>query len=67
MYLLFVGGQIGVFIYQRMAHALGVLDINAEDYGFVEPVGLLQEFRYPFGHKLGAFVNYKGAVKSLVL
>ncbi len=60
-------GQIAVFIDQCLTHALCVVDIFAEDDGFVEAVGPAQEFTDLMGDQLGALLQHQGFVEILLV
>ncbi len=44
------------------AHALGVVDVFAEDNGLLVGVGGVQQLHHPFRHQLGALVEHQDAV-----
>ncbi len=48
------GGEVGVGVDQRLPHALGVVDVLAEDDGLGEAVGGLEELGDLGGDELGA-------------
>ena len=51
------GGEVGVGVDQRLPHALGVVDVLAEDDRLVEAVGGLEELRHLRGDQLGALLQ----------
>ena len=57
------GGQVGVGVDQRLAHALGVVDVLAEDDGLGEAVGGLEELGDLGGDQLGALFQDQVAVE----
>ena len=58
-----VGGEVGVFVDQGRPHALGVVDVFAEDDGLVVAAGPLQELAHLPGDKLGALLQHELAVE----
>ena len=48
--------EVAIGIGEGGSHALGVVDVDAEDDGFGKAVGLVEKFGYSLGDGLGAFV-----------
>ena len=48
--------EVAVGVGEGGSHALGVVDVDAEDDGFGKAVGLVEKFGYSLGDGLGAFV-----------
>ena len=60
--------KIGVLVDQRLAHARGVLVVDAEDDGLLEAVAaLLEELGDLAGDQLGALVDDERAVEVLLV
>ena len=48
--------EVAIGVGEGGSHALGVVDVDAEDDGFGKAVGLVEKFGYSLGDGLGAFV-----------
>ena len=57
------GDEVGVVVDERLAHALGVVDVLAEDDGLVEAVGALEELGDLARHELVALLQDELAVE----
>ena len=57
------GGEIGIGVDHRLPHALGVVDVFAEDDGLGEAVGGLEELGDLGGDELGALFQDQVAVE----
>jgi len=61
-----VRAEVWVLVHQRLAHAGGMLLVDAEDDGFLEAVAAVaQELRHLGRNQPGAVVNDEGAVEIL--
>ncbi|MNQ58901.1 hypothetical protein D3C85_731200 [compost metagenome] len=60
-----LGHALRVEVDQGLAHALGVVDVVAEDDGFLKRIGGLEEFGNLLRHQLGARLDHQGAVHIL--
>ncbi|MNL10776.1 hypothetical protein D3C87_1315870 [compost metagenome] len=60
-----LGHALRVEVDQGLAHALGVVDVVAEDDGFLKRIGGLEEFGDLLRHQLGARLDHQGAVHIL--
>ena len=58
------GGEVGVGVDQRLPHALGVVDVLAEDDGLGEAVGGLEELGDLGGDEFGALLQDRGSGRS---
>ena len=61
------GGEVGVGVDQGLAHALGVVDVFAEDDGLGEAVGGLQELGDLGGDEFGALFEDQIAIEVAVV
>ena len=57
------GHQVGILVYQGLAHAFGMFNIYAEHNGFVHAAGAAQKLGHLFGHQFPALVHHNVLIK----
>ncbi|MCY1298487.1 hypothetical protein D9M70_479770 [compost metagenome] len=60
-----LGHALGIEVDQGLAHALGMVDVVAEDDGFLVRIGSLQKLGDFLRHQLGARLDDQGAIHVL--
>ena len=62
-----IEGELAGGVCDGYSHALGVIDVFTEDYGFLEGVGCIEEPHDALGDELGALVEDEEAVHVLLV